>query len=138
MRMRLLSINYLAIFVATLAAFAPGALWHTRLCGKRWVMELGCTEEQLKQGASVTRIFATCLALTFVMALGLAFNWHAEDPGSLNWRVGLYHGFLIGLFFVAPSTGINYLYQRKSLMLWLIDARYQVVFLALMGAIIGA
>lgn len=132
------TIHYFAVIVATLAAFALGVLWYSVLFGKRWMKELGFTEEQLKQGANMGRIFGTCLLLTFVMGLGLAFIWHAEDPANLNWRVGLYHGLLIGLFFVAPSTGINYLYQRKSLVLWLIDVGYQVVFLGVMGAIIGA
>lgn len=131
-------VNILAVIVATLAAFALGAVWYTALFGKRWVKELGIPEEQLKEGANMGRIFGTCLLLTFVMGLGLAFLWHNEDPANLNWQMGLYHGLLIGVFFVAPSTGINYLYQRKSLLLWLIDVSYQVVFLGLMGAIIGA
>ena len=84
------------------------------------------------------RIFGTTLVLTFVMALGLALIWHEEDMATLTWDVGLLHGLLIGLFFVATSTGINYLYQRKSFMLWAIDAGYQVCFLGLIGAILGA
>lgn len=131
-------VNVLAVIVATLAAFGLGALWYTVLFGQRWVKEIGMTEEQMKQGAHMGRIFGTCLVLTFVMGLGLAYIWHNEDPAALTWQVGLYHGLLIGLFFVAPSTGINYLYQRKSLALWLIDVGYQVVFLGIMGAIIGA
>jgi anti-sigma-K factor RskA len=39
---------------------------------------------------------------------------------------------------VATSAGINYLYQQKSLKLWLIDAGYQVIFLGIFGAIMGA
>ncbi len=136
--MDLANINFLAVIVATIAAFALGAVWYTALFGKRWMREVGLSEEQLKQGAHMGRIYGTCLLLTFVMGLGLAFIWHTEDPANLNWQVGLYHGLLIGLFFVAPSTGINYLYQRKSFTLWLIDAGYQVVFLGIMGAIIGA
>ncbi|MCW5898454.1 MAG: DUF1761 domain-containing protein [Flavobacteriales bacterium] len=136
--MDLTTVNFLAVIVATLAAFALGAVWYTALFGKRWMKEVGFSEEQLKQGANLGRIYGTCLLLTFVMGLGLAFIWHQEDPASLTWQVGLYHGLLIGLFFVAPSTGINYLYQRKSFALWLIDAGYQVVFLGIMGAVIGA
>lgn len=132
------NVNFLAVIVAALAAFALGAVWYTALFGKRWQKEVGLSDEQLKQGAHMGRIYGTTLLLTLLMGLGLAYIWHNEDPASLNWQVGLYHGLLIGLFFVATSMGINYLYQRKSLALWLIDAGYQVVFLGLMGAIIGA
>ncbi|MDQ3101394.1 MAG: DUF1761 domain-containing protein, partial [Bacteroidota bacterium] len=76
--------------------------------------------------------------LTFLMAFGLAMVWHTEDLSQVTWQVGLYHGLLIGLFFVATSMGINYLYQRKSLKLWAIDAGYQVCFMGLIGAILGA
>jgi hypothetical protein len=98
----------------------------------------GFTEEGLKAGGHMGRIFGTTLVLTFVMALGLAMVWHTEDMSSLTWQVGLLHGLLIGLCFVATSMGINYLYQRRSLTLWLIDAGYQVCFLGLQGAILGA
>jgi hypothetical protein len=51
---------------------------------------------------------------------------------------GAIHGLYIGIFFVAMSMGINYLYQRKSIKLWLIDAGYQIAFLGIQGMIIGA
>jgi len=34
--------------------------------------------------------------------------------------------------------GVNYLYQRRSFKLWAIDAGYQIVFLSVMGLILGA
>lgn len=131
-------INFFAVAVATLCAFFLGFVWYTFLFGRRWMQELGVTEEDLKKGANMGRIFGTTLVLTFVMCLGLAMLWHSEDMAGLTWSVGLMHGLLIGLCFVATSTGINYLYQRKSIVLWAIDAGYQVCFLGLMGAILGA
>jgi hypothetical protein len=131
-------INFFAVVVATVCAFFLGFIWYSFLFGKRWMKELGLNEADLKKGANMGMIFGTTLVLTFVMCIGLAMLWHAEDIDTLTWQVGLLHGLLIGLFFVATSTAINYLYQRKSLVLWAIDAGYQVCFLALMGAILGA
>lgn len=132
------NVNFLAVLVATIAAFFLGFVWYSFLFGKRWMKELGFSEEELKKGANMGMIFGSTLALTFVMGLGLAMLWHTEDPTKLTWSVGLLHGLFIGVCFLATSTGINYLYQRKSLALWAIDAGYQVCFLALQGAIIGA
>lgn len=132
------NVNFIAVLVATVAAFFLGFVWYSFLFGKRWMKELGFSEEELKKGANMGLIFGSTLVLTFVMGLGLAMLWHAEDPAKLTWSVGLVHGLVIGVCFVATSTGINYLYQRKSLVLWAIDAGYQVCFLALQGAIIGA
>jgi hypothetical protein len=136
--MDLSSLNLFAVIVATIAAFFLGFVWYTFLFGRRWMKELGVTEEDLKKGANMGMIFGTTLLLTFIMALGLALLWHREDVSTLTWDVGLYHGLLIGLAFVATSTGINYLYQRKTIVLWAIDAGYQVCFLGLIGAILGA
>ena len=132
------NVNFFTVLVATLAAFFLGFVWYSFLFGKRWMKELGFSEEELKKGANMGMIFGSTLALTFVMGLGLAMLWHTEDPTKLTWSVGLLHGLFIGVCFVATSTGINYLYQRKSLALWAIDAGYQVCFLMLQGAIIGA
>jgi hypothetical protein len=48
------------------------------------------------------------------------------------------YGFLIGIFFISTSYGINMIYQRKSFLLWAIDSGYQVLYLAISGAILGA
>ncbi len=130
-------INFLAVIVATVAAFALGMLWYVGLFGKLWQRELGMTDEQMK-GANMAMIFGSTPVLTFAMALGMAMLWHTQNMDGLTWMVGMYHGLFIGLMFVATSMGINYLYQRKSMTLWLIDAGYQVCFMAMIGAILGA
>ena len=47
-------------------------------------------------------------------------------------------GALTGLGWVALAIGINYLYERKSFRIWLINAGYMAVGFTIMGAIIGA
>ena len=43
-----------------------------------------------------------------------------------------------GLAIMAPAIGINYLYQRRSLKLFLIDAGYFVVGMAAVGGVFVA
>jgi hypothetical protein len=50
----------------------------------------------------------------------------------------MWYGLGFGFFFNAMSIGINMIYQRKSFTLWAIDAGYQVVYLGISGAILGA
>ncbi|MBI3133790.1 MAG: DUF1761 domain-containing protein [Bacteroidetes bacterium] len=132
------TINWFAVVVATLASFALGALWYSLLFKNTWIREVGMSEEAMKQGANMAKIFGTCLVLTAVMAFGMAMLIQGHGAGMINWKEGMLHGLFIGVCFVAASTGINYLYQRKSFLLWAIDAGYQVAFLVLMGAILGA
>lgn len=131
------NINYLAIITAGLASWVLGALWYSPLLfGKLWQQEMGMTEEDLK-GANMPLIFGTSCALMMVMSFGMAvlIQGHSTPLGCAD---GLIHGLIIGGFFVSTSMGINYLYQRKTLKLWFIDAAYQVVFLTMAGGILGA
>jgi hypothetical protein len=79
-------------------------------------------------------IFGGSLLFMIIMSLGLA---GLIQNGESDLMSGLKTGIMAGLFFAASSMGINYLYQRKSIVLWLIDALYQIVFLAVSGAILA-
>lgn len=128
-------INFLAALVATVASFGLGALWYSPiLFSKAWQRGVGLSDEDLK-GANMGKIFGTTLVLTFLMAFGMAYFMQGTE---ISWTEGAMMGFFTGLFFVFPSIGINYQYQRKPASLWMIDAGYQVAFLTLIGAIIGA
>lgn len=130
------NINWLAVLVITIASFALGALWYGKVFGKIWQREVGMNAESMKD-ANLAKIFGTCLLLTGIMGIGMAFLVQGHGQGSIGWQSGLHHGLFVGVFFIACSTGINYLYQRKSITLWLIDAGYQITFLAMMGAVLG-
>lgn len=131
-------INYLAVLVAGVASFALGAIWYSPvLFAKRWQNELGFTDEYLRQ-ANMPLVMGGSLVMMIIMALGNAILQQAIYGADGNLELGLKTGLMIGLFFSATTLAINYFYQRKSLMLWLIDALYQVFFCAIAGAIIGA
>lgn len=132
------SINFLAVLVAAIASFGLGALWYSpALFGKSWQAELGFSDEYLKEG-NMGKIFGSSFILILVMAFGMAMLIQGHFAQEITWLTGLKHGLYVGIVFVGTSTGINMLYQRKSLKLWFIDAGYQIVFLAIMGAILGA
>src|SRR5690606_37759513 len=105
---------YLHILVAALAAFALGAIWYSFLFGKIWMKELGFTEESIRSsGANMGVIFGSTLVLTIIMAFGIAVLIQLHQVPNITWMVGLRIGLLTGLFFVATSMAINYLYQRR-------------------------
>ena len=131
-------INYLAVLVAGVASFALGAIWYSPVMfAKRWQNKLGFTDEYLRQ-ANMPLVMGGSLVMMIIMALGNAILQQAIYGADGNLELGLKTGLMIGLFFSATTLAINYFYQRKSLMLWLIDALYQVFFCAIAGAIIGA
>jgi len=135
--MELSNINFLALFIATLASFAIGAAWYSPvLFAKAWQKAVGLDEKAM-QNANLALIFGSSFLLMLVMNFGLAVMLQGHGGGSVTASSGALYGFMIGIAFVATSIGINILYQRKSFTLWAIDAGYQVLYLAVSGAILG-
>ncbi len=131
-------INYLAVLVAGVASFALGTIWYSPVMfAKRWQKELGFTDEYLRQ-ANMPLLMGGSLLMMIIMALGNAVFQQAIYGEATNLELGIKTGLAIGIFFSATTLAINYFYQRKSLMLWLIDALYQIIFCAIAGAIVGA
>lgn len=126
-------INYLAVLVAALSSFVIGGIWYSPiLFAKAWMVENGFTEESLK-GGSQGMIFGG----SFILALIMAFNLAAflQGPPDLAW--GITAGALAGFGWVACSIGVTYLFERKSMKLFLINAGYHAVTFMIMGGILG-
>jgi hypothetical protein len=127
------SINYLAVLVAALSGFVIGGIWYGPLFGKPWMAASGMTKENGAQG-NVAVTFGLAYALNAIAAIGLASLLN----GHRGLLLGLHEGFAVGLFFVATALGVIYLFERRPLQLFLINAGYQAVNFAVMGAILGA
>jgi hypothetical protein len=128
------NVNWLAIVVATISAFAIGAIWYSPLLfAKAWMKEAGITEEKTKQ-ANMAKTFGLAFILTFIMATNLAFFFGSE----IDFVMGIFYGLLTGLGWVAFSMGVIYLFEQRSLKLWLINGGYLTVAFTVMGGILGA
>jgi len=125
-------INWLAVIAGTVAFFVVGAIWYSLLFGKAWQREVGLTGEQLKTGRNMPLIFGLCLVLEFVVVLTLGHMFAFLHPNARQMMM-LATGF--GLAIMTPAIGINYLYQRKSLKLFAIDAGHFIVGMAVVGVV---
>jgi hypothetical protein len=126
-------INWLAVLVATASSFVIGSLWYGPLFQKPWMAASGMTREQGAKG-NMALIFGGTAVLNLLIAIALALL----VQGHHGWRSGLHTGLFSAFFFVATSLGVIYLFEQRSLKLWLVNAGYQVVNFAVMGTIIGA
>ena len=126
-------VNWLAVLIAALGSFLLGGLWYSpALFGKAWQRETGLTDEQLKQG-NMARIFG----LSFVLALLAAWNFANFLGPRPSLALGLGAGASAGLLWVAGSFGINYLFERKSLKLFLINGGYHTLQFAIIGLVLA-
>ena len=127
-------INWLAVIVATIAAFALGGLWYSKaLFANSWMQEVGLTEETVNN-TNVARTFGGTFVLQLIAATALA----AYIGTDSTWQSGLYTGLLIGVFWIATAYGITYLFEQRSMRLFFINAGYYIVLFAIDGTIIGA
>jgi Protein of unknown function (DUF1761) len=126
-------VNYLAVIAAAVATFVLGGLWYSpALFGKVWQREAGVTEEKMKS-ANMALIFGLTFVLALIAAWVFALFLGPRPPMAL----GLGAGFSAGLCWVAASLGINYLFERKSLKLWLINGGYHTLQFTIIGLILA-
>ena len=126
------SINYLAVVVAALSAFVIGGLWYSVLFSKAWMVENGFDEEKLKSG-NMGMIFGGAFILSLIISFVFVLFLGPERDAMF----GASAGFMAGLFWVATAMGITYLFERKSLKLFLINAGYHIVTFTVIGFILG-
>ena len=124
-------LNWLAILAATASSFVLGGLWYGPLFKKAWCREAGIDPDAAPQHP--VRVFATAI----VCALLSATVFSALLPANATAVDGFGVGFVVGVFFVAMSFGINYAFAQRSLKLWMIDGGYHIVQFILIGAILG-
>lgn len=128
------TVNFLAVLVAALSSFVIGSLWYSPvLFGKVWQKESGMNDEKIKSGNMVKTF-----GLAFVLSLIIAINLSLFFAGQVDFTSGLLYGAFTGIFWVATAIGVIYLFEQKSLKLWLINAGYHAVGFTVMGGILGA
>ena len=126
--------NIWAVIVAAFSTFLIGGLWYSpAVFGKAWMRENGFTEESLK-GGNMVKIFGLTFFLGVIAAINLAMFLGPEDRPEM----GALWGFAAGFGWIATFMGTIYLFERKSLTLFLINAGYGVVGLTVMGVILAA
>jgi hypothetical protein len=132
--MESIAINHLAVITATVLAFVLGGLWYGPIFGAAWMRESGVTPELAAKG-NPGKIYGLAFVWTLVMAYNLAF--FLGDP-TIDLKTGMLYGFATGFGWIAMATFVVGLFERRSMMLMLINGGYMSVALTMMGAIIAA
>jgi Protein of unknown function (DUF1761) len=126
-------ISWLGVVAAAVASFAVGAVWYSP------VMFAGVWQRESKvvMGPGNGPGMGTILAAAFVLHLlaSIAFAMFLGVRPGLQFGAGA--GFAAGLFWVAGAFGVNYLFERRSFKLWLINGGYNVVAFTVLGAVLG-
>jgi len=126
-------VNLIAVLVCGVASLVLGGAWYSPLLfGKAWQRAAGLSDEQASSG-NMAMIFGLAFVLSLIAAYVFGMFLGASMP--LAGAVGA--GFAAGLCWVAASFGINYLFERRPVALWLINGGYQTLQFTLFGLILG-
>ena len=127
------NINIWAVLTATVASFVLGGIWFSPiLFAKPWMQVTGLSEEELAKG-NMAKIFGGSFFLTLIMAFNLAAFLGKES----DWAWGLTAGLLAGVGWVGTALGVIYLFERRPLKHFLINAGFHAVSFGVIGLILG-
>ncbi len=127
---------YLEVLLGAIAAFAFGFVWYSFLFGKTWQAETGITDEEAQSNMALTHGLAFLMMIITTYAINFIVNLH--EVAEQTFVHGGFHGILAACLYAIPVVAIHYLYQKKSLKLFLIDAGYVLCFFAISGAVTAA
>ncbi len=128
-----MEINWLAVLAAATSSFLLGGVWYSALFAKQWQTAAGLSDEAIKNG-NMALIFGG----SFVLALIASASFAMFLGNEIDAMTGALYGLTAGLCWVAASFGINYLFERKNLALFLINGGYHTLQFTLIGLILGA
>ena len=127
--------NYLAILIAAIAAFAWGAAYYMTI-SKQWLAAVGMTKAQLGEKRSPVPFIITFVAL-IVMAWVLAGTLGHLGPGQVTLKNGIISALFLWLGFVVTTVFVNNTYPGRKYSLSVIDSIHWLGVLVIQGAVIG-
>lgn len=138
----MVSINFLAVLVAAVAAFILGFLFHGPISGKLWMKLANITPTgnekfkdmipQMVWNLVVNIITASVMAMIFVLVFS------SPLMGPATWYRGAMVGIWVWLGFLATSSSIDVIWMGKSFKLWMFEAVCSLIVTGVMGAILAA
>jgi len=126
-------VNWIAVLLCGISSMVLGGLWYSPLLfAKAWQREAGVSDERLA-GGNMGLIYGLAFLLSLVAAA--VFAMFLGPDMALGPSIAA--GAAAGACWVAASFGINYLFERRSTALWLINGGYHTLQFTLFGLILG-
>jgi hypothetical protein len=130
-----LTVNYLAVLVATIAGFATGAIWYTVLFSKMWLKATGINPADMGDKGMSPVPFIVSIVSNALMAWVLAVI--VTRFGNVSIGGGICAGFMAWLGFVLTTIATNNAFPGRPWSLTAIDSGHWLAVLVVQGIVIG-
>ncbi len=131
----MIQVNYVAVLLAAVAAMVVGALWYGPIFGAAWMKLVGISKGDINK-SEMPKLYGIMFVAALVEAYILSLFIHYA--GAVGLLLGAKTGLWAWLGFVATVMIGNYMFAKRPMQLYLIDAGYALVNLLIMGAIIAS
>ena len=131
----MIQVNYIAVLLAGISAMVVGSVWYGPLFGKTWMKLVGINKEDVKK-SEMPKLYGIMFIGALVESYILSIFIHYA--GATTLILGAKTGLWAGLGFVATTMLGNYMFAKRPMKLYYIDAGYALVNLVVMGAIIAS
>ena len=129
------AINHVAVWMAGIVQFMLGAGWYT-LLGPAWMAGIGKDEVQLAAEIGHSPL-PYILALVAALVIAYTLAWLFPRIGIQSAAGGAKAGAALALALIGSTLAQNYGFEARPVSLWLINAGYMIVGMAIMGAIVA-
>jgi len=130
-----MTLQFLGILASAVVMFVLGGVWYSpMLFANAWARESGTPNEHNTDPKAQARFFLILLALLMLAAAVLDCVITSWAPGR-----GLSHGLAVGFIggvLAASVIGMDTLFERKSIKLFLINAGYYLISFSITGVIL--
>ncbi len=130
----LIQVNYLAVVLSAVAAMIVGGIWYGPLFGKEWMKLVGMSKANVNK-KEMPKLYGIMFLGVLVEAFILSHFIHYA--GAYTLFNGIKTGVWAWIGFVGVVMLGNYMFAKRPLKLFYIDAGYALVNLMIMGAILA-
>lgn len=132
----IVNVDLVTVVVAAIAAFIVGMIWYSpALFGKKWMKTMGMSEKDMaKNKDKMMPIMVMSLILdgvmAYVLAHVLAFSQAATITDAVQGAVWIWLGF------IATTTYMGVLYEKKTMDWWIMTAGHYLFALIAMALVL--
>ena len=113
-----IAVNYGAVLVAAIVSYAIGAVWHSPVgFGKQWMRMMGLTPEKMRS-MPLTAKQAMTIGFFVTVLVAFVLAYFMNVAGAVDISSALQLGFWVWLCFLAPTLANGWLWEGKSLKLF--------------------
>lgn len=135
----MLGVNLAAIFFASVASMAVGALWYSPLLfGRTWRSLTGLAGSKLKDGQVKSMLTMLTLAFTEIFTLAhftVFSSFFYPEYSAIT--IGLITSLMVWVGFVFPVMASAYVFAERRKKLLAIDAGYHLIILIFAGILLA-